>query len=793
MLINYFKTAWRGLIRGKSFSIINISGLAVGMAGAMLILLWLQYEIGFDEFHKNKDRIYEVYGLTSNTDGKPLTIPAVSQPLGPAMKANLPEVEGMSREKSINSFLITANEKSFTGIQGSFVDPGFLNIFSFPLSTGNREQQLRNANSIVLTEKLANKLFGSTDVIGKLVKIDTIDQLTITGILKDLPSNTRFDFEYLLSWDYLKKLGAGYSNESWLSNNVSTFVMLKPNTNLDAFNAKIKDFTKKNTGRADIWTHFLFPLHQWHLYSEFENGVPVSGRIETVRVFAVIAAFILLIACINFMNLSTARSEKRAKEVGIRKVAGAPRHQLVTQFISEALLTAGVSGLLALIMVRLVLPYFDQLVNAHLELPYQNIYFWISACLFIVITGILAGSYPAFYLSSFKPTGIFRKQFRKVNSIITPRKVLVVLQFSFAIILIIATIVIRDQVRFSQDRKTGYEKENLVQVNFVGEIEKNYELIKHELVQGGIAESVTKTMTGITEGGGRAWGFRWPNETPRDTNTTIWVYSADAGLVRTMGLKLVDGRDIDATKFPADSFSLLVNEAAVKTMGFKNPVGQILTNNGGREHWQIVGVVKDFVTRSPYDEVPPTVIMGPGAWFNTMHIKFNPSRKIADNLAGASDIFKKYNPSYPFDYKFVDQEYARKFESAQRTKLMAALFAGLAIFISCLGLFGLSAFVAESRVKEIGVRKVLGASAFNVTRLLSFDFIKPVAVSILIAIPVAWWAMNKWLEDYPVHIQLNWELFLAAGLAAIAIALATVSYQSIRASMANPVKSLRME
>jgi len=396
-------------------------------------------------------------------------------------------------------------------------------------------------------------------------------------------------------------------------------------------------------------------------------------------------------------------------------------------------------------------------------------------------------------LSSFKPTGIFRKQFRKVNSIITPGKVLVVLQFSFAIILIIATIVIRDQLRFSQDRKTGYEKENLVQVNFVGEIEKNYELIKHELVQGGIAESVTKTMTGITEGGGRAWGFRWPNETPRDTNTTIWVYSADAGLVRTMGLKLVDGRDIDAAKFPADSFSLLVNEAAVKTMGFKNPVGQILTNNGGREHWQIVGVVKDFVTRSPYDEVPPTVIMGPGAWFNTMHIKFNPSRKIADNLAGASDIFKKYNPSYPFDYKFVDQEYARKFESAQRTKLMAALFAGLAIFISCLGLFGLSAFVAESRVKEIGVRKVLGASAFNVTRLLSFDFIKPVAVSILIAIPVAWWAMNKWLEDYPVHIQLNWELFLAAGLAAIAIALATVSYQSIRASMANPVKSLRME
>ena len=793
MIFNYYKTAWRSLIRGKSFSVINIVGLAVGMAGAMLILLWLQNEVSFDEFHKNKDRIYEVYGLTSNTDGKQNAIPVVSQPLGPAIKSEFPEVESMTREKGVNSFLITANEKSFTGIRGSFVDSSFLDIFSFPLSSGNKTDQLQNANSIVLTEKLANKLFGSTDVIGKIVRIDSVDQLTVSGILKDLPSNTRFDFEFLVSWQYLRKLGTGFSNESWLSNNTPTFVMLKPNTNLEAFNAKIKDLTRKNSGRSDVWTHFLFPLHKWHLYSEFENGVPVSGRIETVRVFGIIAAFILLIACINFMNLSTARSEKRAKEVGIRKVAGAPRHQLVSQFISEALLMAGVSGIIALIMVKLVLPYFNQLVNVQLEFPFLNIYFWISACLFIVVTGLLAGSYPAFYLSSFKPTGIFKKHFRKANAIITPRKVLVVMQFSFAIILIIATTVIRNQVRFAQDRKSGYDKENLILVNFVGDIEKNYSLIKYDLLNTGIAASVTKTMTGITDGGSRSWGLRWMNETPKDTNTTIRIYSADADLVKTMGLKLIDGRDIDVSKFPSDSFAVMLNEAAMKLMGFKNPIGQTISTVGNGPTWHVVGVVKDFVTASPYDEIQPTVIQGPGAWFNTIHIKFNPSRKTADNLAKAADIFKRYNPAYPFDYQFVDQEYARKFESEQRTKTMAALFAGLAIFISCLGLFGLSAFVAESRVKEIGVRKVLGASALNITRLLSFDFVKPVVVSILIAIPVAYWAMNKWLENFAIRIQPGPWLFISAGILAIAIALVTVSYQSIRASLGNPVKSLRSE
>lgn len=795
MFRNYFKTAWRNLIRGKTFSVINIAGLSIGMAGAILILLWLQNEISFDKFHVNKHNLYEVYGLTSNTDGHPSAIPVVSQPLGPALKQTYPEVEAAARMKDINSFLLTANNKSFTKIAGSFVDPSFLQMFSFPLIAGKESEQLKNVYSITITEKLAKKLFGNEDVIGKVIKIDSVDNFTVTGILKDLPSNTRFDFEYLLPWNYYDKLGHGWINEmeSWLSNNTSTFVLLKPNTNIVAFNEKIKDITKRHTGRNDVWTHFLFPLSEWHLYSNFENGKPVGGRIETVRVFGIIAAFILLIACINFMNLSTARSEKRSKEVGIRKVAGAGKSLLIGQFITEAFITASIAGIIALLIVQLVFPSFNTLISTQLSIPYNNVDFWLCSLLFIALTSLLAGSYPAFYLSSFKPTSIFKKQFRKPDGAISPRKVLVVLQFTFAIILIISTIVIRNQIIFAQDRDKGYLNNNLIQVNFVGDIDKNYSLIKQELISSNIASSVTKTMTGITEGGTHTWGLRWQGEIPKDTNTTITLYSTDADLVKTAGLKLIEGRDIDINKYPADSFSVILNETAVKLMGFKNPVGQIIAAPYANLNLHVVGVVKDYIAGSPYEEIPPIVIEGPGAWFTSMHIKFNPAHSTGENLAKAEQVFKKYNPAYPFDYQFVDQEYAKQFEDEQRVKTMAGLFATLSIFISCLGLLGLAAYTAEQRTKEIGVRKVLGASVFSLWRLLSKDFIVLVIISLLIAAPTAYYFMHNWLQNYQYRSELSWWIFAVAGIGALIITLITVSFQAIKAAITNPVKSLRTE
>jgi putative ABC transport system permease protein len=791
MLKNYFKTAWRSLLRGKGFSFINIAGLSIGMAGAVLILLWLQNEISFDKFHANKDNLYQVYGLGSNTDGYARAIDVTSQPLGPALKQNYPEVEAATRVQDVSSFLFTANNKSFTNIKGSFADASFLQMFSFPLIEGNKNEQLNNVYSITIIQKLAKKLFGNEDAIGKIIKIDSVDNFTVTGVLKDLSSNTRFDFEYLLSWDYLKKIG--WNNDSWMSNNTPTYVLLKPNTNVAAFTEKIKNISRVNAGRNDIWTHFLFPLSQWHLFSDFENGKPVGGRIDTIRVFGIIALFILLIACINFMNLSTARSELRAMEVGIRKVAGAGKGLLIGQFITEAFLTACIAGAFALLIVQLVLPAFNTLINTEISIPYNSISFWLYAFLFIVFTSLLAGSYPAFYLSSFKPISIFKKQFKKTRAAISPRKVLVVLQFTFAIILIISTIIIRNQVVYAQDRDKGYSNNNLVQVNFVGDIKKNYVLIKQDLISSGIASSVTKTMTDIVKGGYHSWGLRWPNEIPKDTNTTITIYSADADLVKTTGVHLIEGRDIDINKYPADSFSVLLNESAVKTMGLKNPVGQIIINPFDKINWHVIGIVKDYIQGSPYNNVPPTVIYGPAAWFNMMYIKFNLSNSTAANLAKAEKIFKKYNTAYPFDYKFVDQQYAAQFDNEQRTKTMAGLFATLAIFISCLGLFGLSAYVAESRIKEIGVRKVLGASVINIAKLLSFDFVKLVIVSIVIAIPVAYYAMTKWLQDYSYRINISWIIFFIAGLLAVIIALLTVSFQAIKAAIANPVKSLRTE
>ncbi len=789
MLTNYFKIAWRSLVRGKSFSVINILGLSIGMAGSILILLWLENEISFDKFHENKDRLYEVYGLTK-MEGKLFAIKTTEQPLAPALKQNYPEVEAATRVSSVNSFLLTAGDKRLTGIDGAFADASFLQMFSFTLIEGNKNEQLKNVYSIVITEKFAKKLFGNEDALNKTIKIDSTDNFTVTGILKDLPSNTRFSFEYLLPWDYLKKIG--WNNDSWLSNNTSTFVLLKSNTNVADFDNKIKNITKQNTGRTDVWTHFLFPLNQWHLYSAFENGKPSGGVIDTVRLFGIIAAFILLIACINFMNLITARSEKRAKEVGIRKVAGAGKTSLIGQFIVESSLTACIAAIIALLIVQLALPSFNAIINTQLSIPYNHLYFWLSASGFILFTGLLAGSYPAFYLTSFKPVSIFKKQFSKPRRVISARQVLVVLQFTFAIILIISTIVVRNQIQYAQERATGYLNNNLVHVDFVGDIEKNYSLIKHDLIKSGIASHVTKTMSAITRIGANTWGLIWQGKST-DFDAPITLFSADADLVKTAGLRLVAGRDIDINKYPADSFAVILNETAVKTMGFKNPVGQIITQPDDSRTWRVVGVVEDYVIGSPYQTIPPVVIEGPGSWFNSVHIKFNASQSTAEGLAKAEQIFKKYNPAYPFNYQFTDQEYAKAFNNEQRTKMLAGLFATLAIFISCLGLFGLSAFVAESRVKEIGVRKVLGASVLNITELLSIDFIKLVIVSMLIASPTAWYFMNRWLESYTYRININWSTFLVAGLLAILIALLTVSYQAIKAAIANPVKSLRTE
>lgn len=792
MIKNFFKVAYRNLLRNKGFSVINITGLAIGMSAAILIVLWIQDELSFDEFHENKNRIYEVWNRVP-FDGELTLWNSVPAPLGPALEKDIPEVERAVRVISYEGLLSVGDKKIVKS--GEMVDTGFLQMFSFPMLEGDPSTALNEVHSLVLTESTAKALFGNEEALGKIVKLENRDNFTVTGIVKDPLSNSRFDFEYLLPMSY-KKYGEG-QDLGWSDNSTPTYVMLRPNANFTTVSAKIKDLKQRYDGgeaKELKWEYLIYPLKRWHLYSHFTNGEEDNnGRIGFVKLFAIIAGFILLIACINFMNLSTARSEKRAKEVGIRKSIGAQKSSLISQFIGESVFLAFLAGTIALLIVQVFLPAYNKLTDKALFINYGNIYTWIVFVGFVLFTGLLAGSYPAFFLSSFQPVKVLKGTFKKANALVTPRKVLVVLQFTFAIVLIICTIIVKQQIDYARDRKMGYNKDHLVYHFMTGDIPKNFELIKNELISSGIARSITRTNSPITDRWSDGWGQSWEGKDPND-KTSFDRFLADEDLGITVGLQFVQGRDFDLKKFPTDSTGLIINERALKVMKFKDPIGKVVEDLG--IDWHIVGVVKDFILTNPYEPINPLLICGAKSRFMTfqvMQIKLNGGNATDKNLSGAEAIFRKYNPEYPFDIKFVDQAYAKNFEREKLQGTLAALFAGLTIFISCLGLFGLATYMAENRIKEIGIRKILGASVTGITTLLSKDFVKLVLIAFLIATPLAWWGMDKWLQNYSYRVGIEWWVFALAGILSVMIALLTVSYQSIRAALGNPVKSLRAE
>jgi putative ABC transport system permease protein len=783
MLKNFFKIAIRNISRNKGFSILNIGGLAIGMASALLVLLWVQNELRFDSTYNKSDRLYQAWNQNMGNAGLH-NWNNTMKILGPTLKKDYPEVEGTSRVNWDATILFTRGDKKLN-VVGTMVDPDFLTMFEFPFLKGNRNVALNNPNDIVITEKFSRQMFGNEDAMGKILRLDNKYDFRVSAVMKDLPNNTEFDFQYLLPWSYMHTIQQ--DDSAWDRNSTHNYVLLKPHSDLKAFNAKIQHIIKERGNPEWKTEMFLYPVSRLHLYSNFVNGKPTGGKIEMVRVFILIAGLILLIACINFVNMSTARSERRAKEVGIRKVSGAMQNSLIIQFIAESIFIAAISGMIALLLVQLSLPAFNTLTKKQLFIEYSSLYFWLFFFGFVLFTGLISGSYPAFFLSSFKPVAVLKGNFKKGESVVTPRKVLVVVQFSFAIILIVSTLVINRQIKYAQSRETGYDKNQLVYVSLFGDIEKNDQLIRTELINNQVAVSITKTSAPLTEtwsSGSADWAGKSPNE-----RTGFNYYNTDGGIVKTAGLTLLEGRDIDLIHYPGDSMSTLLNESAVQVMGFKNPVGQIINDN-----WRVVGVVKNFILQSPYEAVKPMIINGPGGhWFNMLHIKLNGNRLTGVNLVAMEKIFRKYNPNYPFEYRFTDEEYAKKFSDDRTTATLSLLFSGLTIFISCLGLFGLAAFMAEKRIKEIGVRKVLGASVASITGLLSADFIRLVIISFFIASPIAWLAMNKWLQGYDYHIPMPVSTFFIAGGAAIAIAMLTVSFQSIRAANANPVTSLRSE
>jgi putative ABC transport system permease protein len=788
MFKNYIKIAWRNLYRNKAFSFINISGLAVGMAGTILIFTWIQHQLSYDQFHAKKAVLYKVWQRAADPSGKLSCWDITSGPVGAALKQEYPEVQSSARMYWPIDRLFSYRDKLIKA-EGRDVDKPFLTMFSFPLIEGNAAHALDGVHNVVITQKLAKSIFGSESPMYKLIKLDGKQNYQVTGIMQDLPNNTEFKFDYLVS------LAGGeqyYSaGNTWSNNTYQTYIELKPGVDVEKFGKKIADINKRHDNSTNSET-FLHPITKWHLYSSFENSKATGGLIDVVQLVGVIALLILLVACINFMNLSTARSEKRAKEVGVRKVIGAGKWSLIAQFLSESVVIAFMAGMVALVLVVICLPAFNRFTNETLVVEYFNPLFIAGLLAFIIFTGVMAGSYPAFFLSAFKPVKVLKGAFKDGQRWFTPRKVLVVVQFTVAIVMVVSTMVVYRQIQFAQQRDNGYVQNNLLDISLEGNINKNFDLIKNELVQTGAATAVSKTSFSVTEQASTSNGYSWTGADPKQPSIEFTRFNTTGNFVNTLGMTLLDGRDIDLSVHPADTASVLLNETAVKKMGLKNPVGQTFYfNRFPNKPLTVVGVFKDFIIASPYNPVNPMVVHGYRNWNFNMVVRLNEHNSTAKNLQLAAAVFKKYNPDYPFEYQFVDQRYAKKFADEVKTATLAAVFAGLTIFISCLGLFGLAAYMAESRSKEIGIRRVLGASVINVVQLLTREFVLLVIIALVIAVPIGWWAMHNWLQSYNYRISIGWLTFVLAGVTAILLAVITVSLQAVKAATANPVNSIR--
>ncbi|NGM66428.1 ABC transporter permease [Sphingobacterium sp. SGR-19] len=785
MIKNHIKIAWRNLLKNKGFSAINIIGLAIGMAAVLLIALWVQNQFLYDNFYNNKKDIYKLWNHYSK-DGQTNVHDITAGAAANTIKEIYPEVEYAARMYWSSNSLLTYGEKSLK-TRGNEVDADFLQIFDFPVASGDIRHALAGQKNIVLTVQLAKSLFEDEDPLEKTVILDNDESYRVAAVLADLPSYTDFDFSYLVP---LQDKAYG---TNWNTNTYYTYIGLRPGTDINSFNKKIEPIVRNNASDLKFNSVFLYPISKMHLYSRFENGVPVGGKIEQVRLVAGIGLLILCIACINFINLSTARSQKRAKEVGVRKVVGARKSNLISQFLTESVLLSVIAGITAIGLSCIALPLFNQVLDKPLSFDMVTPLIFGGMFIFMLCTGLLAGIYPAFVLSAFQPVKTIKGLTKKNKNSFSLREVLVVLQFGIAIVLIIATLIVRMQINYASERNAGYNPSQLIEIPVEGDMNKNYEAIKAELLNSGAVKDVTRTGWSITKNASVSNGnFSWEGATPEQTQNTSFVLGrAESDFIKTVGLTLVDGRDLDYARLPADSASVLLNEAAIKTMGLENPVGKYFKRGGNT--YTIVGVFKNYINDSPYEDIAPMAIFPSKNWMLNMVIRTSERYSMQKNLQTMETIIKKFNPAYPFSYSFVDEEYAKKFHDQRQMASLSFIFSMLAIAISCLGLFGLASYIAETRTKEIGIRKVLGASVWGISGMLSKDFVKLMILAILLASPIAWWVMNKWLEDFSYRIAISWWVFVAAGAAAIAIALFTVSTQAIKAARANPVDSLRDE
>ncbi|HVG15653.1 MAG TPA: ABC transporter permease [Chitinophagaceae bacterium] len=803
MFHNFLRTTLRGLWRNKGYSFMNIAGLAVGIACAGLIFLWVEDEVSFDAGHVKKDRLF-IVNENQEYDAYVFTHSSTPGPLAEAMKKEIPGIANTCRtSEGTDSRLFTIGDKSVYA-SGKYAEASLFSMFTLPFVQGNNKNVFAQLYSIVITEKTAKKFFGDVkDVIGKTVRIDNKQDYVVTGVLKDIPENSSITFEWVAPFEHF------FNTRPWLkewdSNSLTTYVELEGGTSAATVNERLKTYIKSKVP-GSIATAFLFGMNDWYLYSEFENGKQTGGgRIEYVRLFSIIAWIILLIACINFMNLATARSEKRAREVGVRKVLGAGVNRLIVQFISEALLMASIAAIVAVAIILSVLPAFNVLIQKQLTVGIDEPLHFGALLLITLICGVVAGSYPSFYLSSFNPVFVLKGIKLKTGSAAFIRKGLVVLQFTVSIILIVSTIIIYQQIQHIKSRNLGFAKEHLIEMKVQGEMVKNFSAIKQDLLATGVVDNVALSDHPTIYGGNNTNDISWKGKDPQ-SQVLISQRLVSPEYVATSGMKILDGRDfqpIDIVRMTDDfkpvdqlmSTKVVITESLAKHMGKESAIGKTLqTENDDRVlNLEIIGIVNDYVYGNMYGKPDPVIFYCLPQFGEVMYVRIKAGTRPDKTLTQIEAVLKRDNPGYPFEYRFVDDQFNQMFQNETLISKLSGVFAALAIIISCLGLFGLAAYTAERRTKEIGIRKVLGATAAGVARLLSKDFLQLAFISCLIAFPLAWWAMNKWLQDYQYRTDIHWWVFGLAGISTILITLLTVSFQAVKSAIANPVKSLRTE
>jgi putative ABC transport system permease protein len=789
MIKNYFKIAWRNIINNKVYSAINILGLAAGMAVALLIALWVNNEFSYDRFLPDSDRLYQVR-RNFNSNGEILTFSTTSLKLADGLRNNYSEIEYVAPTDGMGSHGLMVGDKKLY-LNGPQVGSDFLKMFQYTMLQGNAGSALMDPYSIVLTQATAIALFGKVDVINKVVKVDNAYNLKVTGVVQDVPSNSSLQFKYLIPFSLLEQTQAWMkgAHGSFGFNAFSIYVKLKPGIAYGQVAPKIKNMEKGedniNAKNSDV---IMQPMQDWHLYSDYKNGMASGGFIDYVRIFSIIGALVLLIACVNFINLTTARSEKRAREVGIRKAIGSQRKHLIFQFLTESLLITFISFLCSVLFVQLALGPFNALTGTMIRIPFGNITFWLAMIGCVLLTALIAGSRPAFYLSSFNPVKVLKGTIQVGRSASLSRKVLVVMQFSCSIALIISTVVIYRQIQYAKNRPTGFSFDRLLASNMNADLGKNYPALKNELLGSGVVQSMTNASSSATDINMHNNIEQWPGKLAGETVEMGVIVVADS-YFKTLGMRMQTGRDF--INSASDTLNVIFNEAAIKRLRLKDPISQVITHESKR--MKIVGVVKDALMASPFAKADPTMFLYSAYPHDNIIYRLALNVNPHNAVEKIYQIFSKYNPAYPFTYRFVDDDYNNKFSQEVLVGKLSGIFAGLAIFISCLGLFGLAAYIAEQRTKEIGVRKVLGATVSQLWFLLSKDFVLLVMISCVIASPVALYFLQNWLQKYDYRISVGPGVFIISAIAAIVITLITISFQAIKAAIANPVKSLRSE